>query len=187
MRSLHARHDSDGARVSRPPRRRRNPALLRGRFRTLFFLLLGVSALLLGHRVAVAPCLVAVLLGLYSLSVARVRGVWATCPRASTGTKPSSQLSAPPENARVQPSRSQSATANVCARSSPRTRATLKEYRPSSTATRHGATATRWPSNSALTPRRRKKRVRKRPRRSAGLRRLRGGRLTLAPSESCLA
>jgi len=74
VRSLHAKHESDGARVSRPPRRRRNPALLRGRFRTLFFLLLGVSALLLGHRVAVAPCLVAVLLGLYSVSVARVRG-----------------------------------------------------------------------------------------------------------------
>jgi diguanylate cyclase (GGDEF)-like protein len=60
--------------VSRPPRRRRNPALLRGRFRTLFFLLLGVSALLLGHRVAVAPCLIGVVLGLSSVSVARARG-----------------------------------------------------------------------------------------------------------------
>src|SRR5674476_1366060 len=35
--------------------------------------------------------------------------------------------------------------------------------------------------------RRAKKRVRKRPRRSAGLRRLRGGRLTVAPSGSCVA
>ncbi|HEY5387909.1 MAG TPA: diguanylate cyclase, partial [Thermoleophilia bacterium] len=60
--------------MSRPPRRRRNPALLRGRFRTLFFLLLGVSALLLGHRVTVAPCLVGVLLGAYSVSIARARG-----------------------------------------------------------------------------------------------------------------
>jgi len=60
--------------VSRPPRRRRNPALLRGRFRTLFFVLLGGSALLLGHWAAAAPCLVAVLLGLYSVSVARARG-----------------------------------------------------------------------------------------------------------------
>ena len=74
MRSHHARHDSDDAGVSRPPRRRRDPALLRGRFRTLFFLLLGVSALLLGQRVAVAPCLLGVLLGLYSVSVARGRG-----------------------------------------------------------------------------------------------------------------
>jgi diguanylate cyclase (GGDEF)-like protein len=60
--------------VSRPPRRRRNPALLRGRFRTLFFVLLGGSALLLGHWAAAAPCLIAVLLGLYSVSVARARG-----------------------------------------------------------------------------------------------------------------
>jgi diguanylate cyclase (GGDEF)-like protein len=60
--------------VSRPPRRRRNPALLRGRFRTLIFLLLGVSALLLDHPQAVAPCVVAVLLGLYSVHVARERG-----------------------------------------------------------------------------------------------------------------
>src|SRR5665811_782337 len=35
--------------------------------------------------------------------------------------------------------------------------------------------------------RRAKKRVRNRPRRSAGLRRLRGGRLTVAPSGSCVA
>ena len=60
--------------MSRPPRRRRNPALLRGRFRTLFFLLLGVSALLLDHRLAVAPCVAGVLLGVYSVSVARARG-----------------------------------------------------------------------------------------------------------------
>ena len=36
--------------MSRPSRRRRNPALLRARYRTLFFLVLALAALALGHR-----------------------------------------------------------------------------------------------------------------------------------------
>lgn len=60
--------------MSRPPRRRRNPALLRGRFRILIFLVLGIAALLLGHPPTVVPCLAGALLGLYSVHVARVRG-----------------------------------------------------------------------------------------------------------------
>ncbi len=60
--------------MSRPPRRRRNPALLRGRYRTLFFLLLAALAVALGHRAAAAPALLGALAGLYSVRVARVRG-----------------------------------------------------------------------------------------------------------------
>src|SRR5665647_1781337 len=44
-RTSSATHDPDGATVSRPPRRRRSPALLRGRFRTLFFALLAIAAI----------------------------------------------------------------------------------------------------------------------------------------------
>src|SRR5450759_3926387 len=106
---------------------------------------------------------------------------------ASTGTAPRSQLSAPPENTRVQPSNSQSRTANVCARSSRRVRATRTEYVPSATPISAGTAASQCPSARAAMARRAKKRVRKRPRRSAGLRRLRGGRLTVAPSGSCVA
>ena len=60
--------------MSRPSRRRRNPALLRARYRTLFFLLLTALALALGYRAAAAPALAGALIGLYSVRVARVRG-----------------------------------------------------------------------------------------------------------------
>jgi len=60
--------------VSRPPRRRRSPALLRGRFRTLFFSAVLLVALALGHRPAAGVALVGVLLGLYSVRTAVVRG-----------------------------------------------------------------------------------------------------------------
>jgi GGDEF domain-containing protein len=56
--------------VSRPPRRRRNPALLRARYRTLFFLLLTALSLALGHRAAAAPALAGALIGVYSVRVA---------------------------------------------------------------------------------------------------------------------
>jgi len=59
--------------VSRPPRRRRSPALLRGRFRILFFALLAGAALALGHWDAAVPALVGVALGAYSVQVARTR------------------------------------------------------------------------------------------------------------------
>jgi len=60
--------------MTRPPRRRRNAALLRGRFRTLFFALLAVTALALGHGHAVAPALLGLLAGLWSIQVAHARG-----------------------------------------------------------------------------------------------------------------
>ncbi len=72
-RTTSATHDPDGARVSRPPRRRRSPALLRGRFRTLFFALLAIAALALGHWQAAVPALLGVALGTYSVQVARTR------------------------------------------------------------------------------------------------------------------
>jgi GGDEF domain-containing protein len=56
--------------VSRPPRRRREPALLRARYRTLFFLLLTVAALALGHPLAAAPAAAGALAGVYSVRVA---------------------------------------------------------------------------------------------------------------------
>jgi len=56
--------------VSRPSRRRRDPALLRARYRTLFFLLLTVICLALGHRAAAAPALAGALIGAYSAKVA---------------------------------------------------------------------------------------------------------------------
>jgi GGDEF domain-containing protein len=59
--------------VSRPTRRRRDPALLRARYRTLFFLLLAGFALVLGHRAAVAPALAGALIGAYSVKVAQKR------------------------------------------------------------------------------------------------------------------
>ena len=52
--------------MSRPPRRRRDPALLRARYRTLFFLLLTALALALGQRAAAAPALAGALIGVYS-------------------------------------------------------------------------------------------------------------------------
>lgn len=61
--------------MSRPSRRRRDPALLRARYRTLFFLLLTVLALALGYRAAAAPALGGVLIGVYSVRVARTRPV----------------------------------------------------------------------------------------------------------------
>src|SRR5665647_1815492 len=72
-RTSSATHDPDGATVSRPPRRRRSPALLRGRFRTLFFALLAIAALVLGHWEAAVPALMGVALGTYSVQVARTR------------------------------------------------------------------------------------------------------------------
>jgi GGDEF domain-containing protein len=60
--------------MSRPPRRRRDPALLRGRFRTLFFAALALTAFALGARLAVAPALVGLLAGVLSIRVARRRG-----------------------------------------------------------------------------------------------------------------
>jgi GGDEF domain-containing protein len=60
--------------VSRPPRRRRSPALLRGRFRTLFFGVVFLVALALGHRSAAGVALAGILLGLYSVRTAVVRG-----------------------------------------------------------------------------------------------------------------
>jgi diguanylate cyclase (GGDEF)-like protein len=68
-----ATHDPDDATVSRPSRRRRSPALLRGRFRTLFFALLTVASLALGHWEAAVPALVGTALGTYSIHVARTR------------------------------------------------------------------------------------------------------------------
>lgn len=60
--------------MTRPPRRRRDPALLRGRFRTLFFALLALTALALGHGSAAVPAVVGVLIGVWSVQVARTRG-----------------------------------------------------------------------------------------------------------------
>ena len=57
--------------MSRPSRRRRDPALLRARYRTLFFLLLTALALALGYRAAAAPAAAGALLGLVSIRVAR--------------------------------------------------------------------------------------------------------------------
>jgi diguanylate cyclase (GGDEF)-like protein len=73
VRSSSAAHDPDGFTLSRPPRRRRSPALLRGRFRTLFFALLAVAALVLGRWEAAVPALLGVALGSYSTQVARTR------------------------------------------------------------------------------------------------------------------
>jgi diguanylate cyclase (GGDEF)-like protein len=67
-------HDPDGALVSRPSRKRRSPALLRGRFRTLFFAVLAVAAPALGHGFGALPAVVGVLLGLWSIQAARARG-----------------------------------------------------------------------------------------------------------------
>ena len=72
-RTSSASHDPDGATVSRPPRRRRNPALLRGRFRTLFFALLAIAALALGYWEAAVPALWAWCSVAYSVQVARAR------------------------------------------------------------------------------------------------------------------
>lgn len=59
--------------MSRPPRNRRHPALLRGRYRTLFFAVVAVAALALGYGYASLPAAVGVLLGLWSIQVARSR------------------------------------------------------------------------------------------------------------------
>ena len=61
--------------MSRPARSRRDPALLRARYRTLFFLFLTALALALGHRAAAAPALAGALIGVYSIRVARKRPV----------------------------------------------------------------------------------------------------------------
>lgn len=60
--------------MTRPPRRRRNAALSRGRLRTLFFPILGCAAFALGAHPALAPCGVGLLAGLVSVQVARARG-----------------------------------------------------------------------------------------------------------------
>jgi diguanylate cyclase (GGDEF)-like protein len=60
--------------VIRPSRTRRHPALLRGRFRTLFFALVALTALALGYGFAALPAAVGVLVGLWSIQVARARG-----------------------------------------------------------------------------------------------------------------
>jgi GGDEF domain-containing protein len=68
-----ASHHPDGGRVSRPPRGRRDPALLRARYRTLFFALVALVALALGHPFAAAPAAAGALMGVYSVRVARRR------------------------------------------------------------------------------------------------------------------
>ncbi len=60
--------------MSRPPRRRRQSALLRGRLRTLFFLCLAGSSLALGSHTAAALAAAGVALGALSIAVARRRG-----------------------------------------------------------------------------------------------------------------
>ena len=60
--------------MTRPPRRRRDPALLRARYRTLFFVFLTALALALGHPIAAAPAVAGALAGLYSAKVAKTRG-----------------------------------------------------------------------------------------------------------------
>jgi diguanylate cyclase (GGDEF)-like protein len=60
--------------VSRPSRRGRSPALLRGRFRTLFFFALSLAALVVGHPIAALPAALGLLIGLCSIKVARHRG-----------------------------------------------------------------------------------------------------------------
>jgi GGDEF domain-containing protein len=59
--------------VSRPPRRRREPALLRARYRTLFFAIVALAALALGHPIAAAPAAAGALVGVYSVRVALKR------------------------------------------------------------------------------------------------------------------
>jgi GGDEF domain-containing protein len=59
--------------VSRAPRRRRDPALLRARYRTLFFLLLALLSVALHHPAAAAAAATGVLVGLYSARLARRR------------------------------------------------------------------------------------------------------------------
>jgi len=74
-RTTSAPHDRDASPVSRPSRRHRpHPALLRGRFRTLFFALVALAALALGYGHASLPAAVGVLVGLWSVQVARTRG-----------------------------------------------------------------------------------------------------------------
>ena len=61
--------------MSRPSRsHRRHPALLRGRFRTFFFAVVALTALALGYGYASLPAAVGVLVGLWSIQVARARG-----------------------------------------------------------------------------------------------------------------
>lgn len=59
--------------MSRSSRRRRNAALLRARYRTLFFLLLTALALALGRHAAAAPATAGALVGLWSVRVAHRR------------------------------------------------------------------------------------------------------------------
>ena len=59
-----------------------------------------------------------------------LRGAAESWPMVSSGTAGRSQLVVPPDNARTQPSSSQSTTAKVCASSSPLTRATRTEASP---------------------------------------------------------
>ncbi len=74
VRLQQARHDRDGARLSRPFRRRRDPALLRSRLRLLFFALLVTAALALHGPVATLPAVGGVLIGVLSVAMARFQG-----------------------------------------------------------------------------------------------------------------
>jgi GGDEF domain-containing protein len=60
--------------MTRRPRRRRCQALLRGRFRSLFFALLTVATLAMGDKAALVPALLGVAAGMYSIRVACTRG-----------------------------------------------------------------------------------------------------------------
>lgn len=60
--------------MSRLSRRHRNQALLRGRFRALFFLLLAACACAIGHPAAALAASLGLLEGLLSIGVARRRG-----------------------------------------------------------------------------------------------------------------
>lgn len=60
--------------MTRPPRRRRNAALSRGRLRILLFLILACAAVALGEYAALALCTFGLLCGFVSVGVARARG-----------------------------------------------------------------------------------------------------------------
>jgi GGDEF domain-containing protein len=60
--------------LSRPPRRRRHPALLRGRFRTLLFAALAIAAFVAGGPLAAVPAALGVVAGVLSVRIALRRG-----------------------------------------------------------------------------------------------------------------
>jgi GGDEF domain-containing protein len=63
-----------GLRLSRTPRNRRSPAVLRSRFRTLFFALLALAAIGVGQPIAATIAAFGVLVALASVIVARFQG-----------------------------------------------------------------------------------------------------------------